>query len=186
MGDYMLRIAAAVLCASVLVACATVVRGTTERFDVQTVPAGATAKFSITPMCDGDCMRKYYPDTAARMGDRADWTMTTPDCTTPCMITPPRTSVVTVTFTKTGYESRTVEVRPRVAKGAVAIAGNAIVGGATGMLIDAASGAGLDHCPNPLIVQLVPAGSRAPVPPIGTECLLRPEDDSGARPAYQN
>jgi hypothetical protein len=175
---------AAISSALVVAGCATAVRGTTERFDVHTEPPGVTAKFIITPVCDTECLREYYPDTAARIGDRAE--ATTAECVTPCMITPARSSVITVNFTKAGYEPRTVVVRPRVGKGAVAVAGNAIIGGATGVPIDAASGASLDHCPNPLIVKLVPAGSRLPEPPIGTECLLRPEDDTGARPAYRN
>jgi hypothetical protein len=41
--------------------------------------------------------------------------------------------------------------------------GNAVVGGVVGMAVDAASGATLEHCPNPVAVTLQPA-SRPRVP----------------------
>jgi hypothetical protein len=48
------------------------------------------------------------------------------------------------------------------AGGAAGFAGNIIAGGAVGMVVDAASGAALEHKPNPIIVTMRPAGQSAP------------------------
>jgi hypothetical protein len=68
-----------------------------------------------------------------------------------------------VTFSKPGYQDLTVPLKTKVAgAGAVGVAGNVIVGGAVGLVVDTASGAALDHYPNPLKVTLVPISRPEP------------------------
>ncbi len=48
-------------------------------------------------------------------------------------------------------------VRTRIATaGAAGFAGNVLVGGVVGMAVDAATGATLEHYPNPVVLKLVP------------------------------
>ncbi|HET9615607.1 MAG TPA: hypothetical protein VFP74_00435 [Pseudolabrys sp.] len=68
-----------------------------------------------------------------------------------------------VTFSKPGYQDVTVPLKTKVAgAGAVGVAGNVIIGGAVGVVVDTASGAALDHYPNPLRVNLVPVAKPEP------------------------
>ena len=50
------------------------------------------------------------------------------------------------------------------ATGAASFAGNLLLGGVAGMAVDAASGAALEHKPNPVIVTMRPRGAGAPSP----------------------
>lgn len=90
------------------------------------------------------------------------------ECTTPCAITVSRKEDFSVTFTLAGYESQTVAVKSDLsAKGAVGMTGNVLIGGAVGIVADAASGATLDHKPNPVVVtlqRLGPPAKGAPTP----------------------
>lgn len=130
---------AAVAASVVLAGCATVTRGTTEKVDFRSEPAGALAKTDIGF-----------------------------ECTTPCSFEVSRKQDFVVTFTLPGYESVSVDVKSDVAPGgAVGIAGNVLIGGAAGIVADAASGATLDHKPNPVVVslrKLGPAGKVMPAP----------------------
>ncbi len=68
----------------------------------------------------------------------------------------------TVSISKQGFEPEQIDVKTRLAgDGAAAgLVGNAILGGVVGMAADAASGATLEHFPNPLKVVLYPVGKR--------------------------
>src|SRR5712691_9975620 len=116
-----------------LAGCATVTRGTTSQVQLQSEPPGALAH-----------------------------TTTGYSCTTPCMITVPRKDEFSVVFSKPGYREETVEVKTQVAgAGAAGFAGNILIGGIIGMGADAATGATLEHIPNPVSATLVPV-SRPP------------------------
>ena len=54
------------------------------------------------------------------------------------------------------------------ATGAAGFAGNLLLGGVVGGVVDAASGAALDHKPNPVILTLKPIAPPPP-PPRGTK-----------------
>ncbi|WP_068022615.1 hypothetical protein [Rhodoplanes sp. Z2-YC6860] len=83
----------------------------------------------------------------------------------------PRSDIVALSFAKPGYESFTMRVEPKAsAGGAAGFVGNAIIGGAAGAVVDIASGAGLDHCPNPVVVNLRRVGSRDPMPTPRADC----------------
>ncbi|WP_244445248.1 translation initiation factor 2 [Microvirga sp. BSC39] len=77
--------------------------------------------------------------------------------TTPCTLQVDRKAEFVASFSKEGYESQDVMVQTRVAgSGAAGFAGNVLVGGIVGMGVDAATGATLEHYPNPVTVSLAP------------------------------
>lgn len=120
--------AVALLAALLSTGCATITRGSTEAFVIETKPAGAEAKLS----------NGLY-------------------CTTPCSIKVKRRGDFVVTLTKKGYETVTATVTSSVdGGGAAGMAGNVILGGIVGAGVDAGTGAMHSHKPNPLVVELVP------------------------------
>lgn len=121
--------ALAIACAS-LGACATVTRGTSTNWEVASTPPGARVETSHGHTC----------------------------AATPCSIRMPRKSQFVATLTKDGYKPATVSVDNRVSTGGgVAVAGNVLVGGVIGAVVDGSSGAMLDLTPNPATVVLEPA-----------------------------
>lgn len=106
--------------------CATVTRGTTSQVQIGSEPTGA--------------------DVATSLGHR---------CTTPCTLTMDRKSEFTVTMSKPGFKPVEVPVKVQIAgAGAAGFAGNIILGGVVGMVADAATGATLEHVPNPVMATL--------------------------------
>lgn len=104
-----------------LSACATVTRGSTEDVRFTSVPSGAKVTTSLGPGCQTPCALKFS-----------------------------RRDTFTATFELDG-ETREVFVGTEVAGGGVAAtAGNIIAGGVIGIGVDFATGAGLDHTPNPV------------------------------------
>jgi hypothetical protein len=115
-----------------LASCATVTRGTTTAFVVETIPSGARVELSTGQTCDAT------PCTFARISREAEFT---------------------VTVSKDGYETTTHAVTHRTAgAGGAGMAGNVILGGLIGAAIDANSGATQDLVPNPLTVHLTAVG----------------------------
>lgn len=116
-----------------LAGCATVTRGVSSQVQIQSEPPGADVR-----------------------------TSTGFTCVTPCTMTVGRKDEFTVSFAKAGYEPEQVDVKTRIAgEGAAAgVVGNVILGGVVGMAADAASGATLEHTPNPLKVILYPVGKK--------------------------
>ncbi len=112
--------------------CASVTRGTTENISIASTPAGATAEISGLDI-----------PTA---------------CVTPCVVVAKRSADITVTINKEGYEPQIIPLTKEIpGSGAAGFAGNILAGGLIGMGVDAATGAALDHKPNPVIVTLQPA-----------------------------
>ena len=119
--------------------CASVTRGTTENISSSSTPSGATA----------DVAGLDIPTV----------------CVTPCVVQVKRSADITVTFNKEGYEPQIVPLTKEIpGSGAAGFAGNILAGGLVGMGVDAATGAALDHKPNPVIVTLQPSGPIAPPP----------------------
>ena len=107
--------------------CASISRGTTETFSIQTMPTGVAATLSNGLAC-----------------------------TTPCTLTVKRKGTFTVTLEKKGYETiMTSVVSSRDGAGTAGMAGNLLVGGIVGIGVDAATGAMNSHRPNPLVVTMV-------------------------------
>ena len=73
-----------------------------------------------------------------------------------------RNADITVTVNKEGYEPQIIPLTKEIpGTGAAGFAGNLLLGGLVGMGVDAATGAALDHKPNPVIVTLQPAAPLA-------------------------
>src|SRR5436305_9499028 len=128
------RLAALVIIAPMgLGGCASVTRGWSEQVQITSEPEGAEVRTSLSQQC-----------------------------VTPCTLTVQRKDEFSVSFAKPGYRPQTVQVGTKVAgAGAAGFAGNVLVGGIIGMGVDAASGATLEHWPNPIVAVLQPA---APAP----------------------
>jgi hypothetical protein len=78
-------------------------------------------------------------------------------CITPCTLQFNRKDEFTVLFSKTGFHSTEIAVRTQLAgSGAAGFAGNIVLGGVVGMVVDASTGATLEHVPNPVSATLVP------------------------------
>lgn len=108
-------------------ACATVTRGTTEAWTVETEPGGAAVRTTAGFACDA----------------------------TPCTFKMPRKSEFDVTITKPGYKTVNTRVTNQVSPGGAAgMAGNVLIGGIIGIGVDAVSGATLELKPNPLHIVL--------------------------------
>ncbi|KRR15275.1 translation initiation factor 2 [Bradyrhizobium lablabi] len=126
-----MRLVLAVAIAAPCVGCASVTRGTTENISISSTPAGATAEITGLDI-----------PTA---------------CVTPCVVQAKRNADITVTVNKEGYEPQTIPLTKEIpGAGAAGFAGNVLLGGLVGMGVDAATGAALDHKPNPVIVTLQP------------------------------
>lgn len=111
--------------------CATITRGTTEAFVIETEPPGADAWFS-----SGET------------------------CRTPCTLTKKRKDAFNVKIELGGFEPTEVNVVSEIARGGAAgMAGNVLFGGIIGAGIDAGSGAMKQLTPNPVVVKLIPSNS---------------------------
>jgi len=123
-----MRIIAVVAAAIAASGCATITRGTTDQVQINSSPPEAQARTS--------------------MGFT---------CITPCTLQTGRKDEFSVIITKPGYHTTEIPVRTQLAgAGAAGFAGNVILGGVVGMAADAATGATLEHFPNPVTVTLIP------------------------------
>lgn len=111
-------------------ACATIIRGTEQDFTVNAIPRDSRVELSTGEVCEA----------------------------TPCTLRRSRNEAFTVQISREGYVTETHQIRnPWSGKGATTgMVGNAILGGAIGVGIDAATGANRDLTPNPLNVRLTP------------------------------
>jgi hypothetical protein len=131
-------------------ACATVTRGTSEQFTINTTPPGAQAHTSSGFNCES----------------------------TPCAIRMPRKDSFTITVTKAGYKTVATDIKPHVAEtGGAAFVGNALIGGVIGAAVDVGSGATMDLGPNPLNITLVAVD--APAMPVSTPTAVPPPPAPG-------
>jgi len=134
-----IRVLLAAAIAAPCVGCASVTRGTTENISISSTPAGATAEITGLDI-----------PTA---------------CVTPCVVQAKRNADITVTVNKEGYEPQIIPLTKEIpGTGAAGFAGNVLLGGLVGMGVDAATGAAMDHKPNPVIVTLQPIRPVSPHP----------------------
>lgn len=118
-----------VVAAMALSGCASVVRGTTEQVVVTSDPADATIRTSLGHSC---------PQS-------------------PCNVEVSRKTAFTAYAEKDGYKPGQIYVGTKLSgEGAAGLAGNILIGGVIGVGVDAATGATLDHTPNPAHIMLVP------------------------------
>lgn len=112
-----------------LAGCATMTRGTSQEFTVESTPPGASVSTSNGFEC----------------------------AATPCTFRMPRKDGFTVRVEHEGFRSAEATVVSNMASGGAAgMAGNILVGGIIGMGVDATSGAMNDLTPNPLHITLEP------------------------------
>lgn len=118
--------------------CATMTRGTTQSFVVESSPPGASVETTNGFSC----------------------------VATPCTFKMPRKEAFTATVSMPGYVTERHAVDSRMSGGGgAAMAGNILVGGIIGAGVDASSGALNDLTPNPLIVELEREGSASTAAP---------------------
>lgn len=111
--------------------CASITRGSTELFVIETTPSNTKVTLS----------NGMY-------------------CTTPCSLKVPRRGDFVVTMERPGYETVRMTIESSIdGEGTAGMAGNVLFGGVIGAGIDAGTGAMHSHQPNPLIVTLVPIGA---------------------------
>ena len=119
-----------------LPACATVTRGTSQKYVIESTPAEAQVALS-----------------------------TGQTCVTPCKLKLKRKRGFTATFNKAGYEPLEAQVKSKFSGGgAAAGAGNILAGGIIGAVVDGSNGSMNNLTPNPLQVTLVPVGGMAAEP----------------------
>lgn len=118
-----------------LPACATITRGSSQEFTVESTPPGARVSTSNGFQCDS----------------------------TPCTFRMPRKDEFRATVSMDGYVTQDHQVSSGISGGGAAgLAGNVVFGGIIGGVVDASSGAMNDLTPNPLVVILrTPAEERA-------------------------
>lgn len=130
-----LRIFSALTVMVAVSGCGSITRGTTENVTITSSPSDASISTSIG---------KYCPRS-------------------PYTIEVNRRTEFTAYAEKDGYKKGSIEIKTKVVgAGAAGFAGNVLIGGVIGMGVDAATGAALDHYPNPAHIELVPLGKRAP------------------------
>ena len=122
-----------------LAGCGTITRGSNEDVVIDVLPANATIVTSNGRSCTGSCTLSVA-----------------------------RKEPFTVTASAPGYETQNVQVRTEVSgAGAASMAGNVLIGGVIGAGVDAATGASLDHKPNPVVIRLKRIGAPADAAPDG-------------------
>ncbi len=114
--------------------CASITRGTNEAYAVQTSPGGATV--SITHAGGYE------------------------QCTSPCSVQVKRKGMLMIEIVKDGYQDFMTTIQSAIdGAGGAGMAGNLLFGGIIGAGVDAGTGAMHSHKPNPLVVELEPAGA---------------------------
>jgi hypothetical protein len=128
LGDIMkLKMLAASAAVLALVGCGSITRGTTESVTITASPDDAKISTSTGQYCPRS----------------------------PCTIEVKRKTEFTAFAEKEGYEKGSIEIKTKVGgNGAAGLAGNVLVGGVIGIGVDAATGAALDHFPNPAHIVL--------------------------------
>jgi hypothetical protein len=115
--------------------CGSITRGTTESVTITSTPDDAKISTSTGQYCPRS----------------------------PCTINVSRRGDFTAFAEKDGYEKGSIEIKTKVAgAGAAGFAGNVLIGGVIGMGVDAATGAALDHYPNPAHIELKSLARAAP------------------------
>lgn len=144
----MLKLLVASAGALSLCACATITRGTTQVFEVRTTPIGARVETSNGLFCEA-----------------------TP-CTFPGVA---RNANFEVTVTKPGYKTVVTKITNHTSgDGGMGMAGNVILGGLIGAVVDGSNGSMQDLIPNPLELTLEPETASAPGARAGAPAGFQP------------
>lgn len=138
-----------------LPACATITRGTEQKFAIESTPPDAQVELST--------------------GEK---------CVTPCRLKLKRKKEFVATFTKPGYHQLKAEVKSKFSGGgAAAGAGNVLIGGVVGAIVDGTNGSLNDLKPNPLSVTLAPLEAVAAAEPAVEGAMAPPAAAAETAPA---
>ncbi|MEX2696854.1 translation initiation factor 2 [Rhizobium mongolense] len=133
-----LKVVVALAAVAALSSCGSIARGTSESVTITSTPDDAKISTSSGQYCPRS----------------------------PCTITVKRRDEFTAFAEKDGYQKGSIEIKTKVGGGGAAgFAGNVLIGGVIGMGVDAATGAALDHYPNPAHIDLKRSSAEAPVKP---------------------
>jgi hypothetical protein len=134
-----LNMLVALVTITALSSCGSITRGTTESVTITSTPDDAKISTSTGQYCPRS----------------------------PCTINVSRRGDFTAFAESDGYEKGSIEIKTKVAgAGAAGFAGNVLIGGVIGMGVDAATGAALDHYPNPAHIELKSMARAAPAKPL--------------------
>lgn len=129
---------AAIAAAIALSGCGTITRGTTDTVTIETKPEDASISTSLGHSCPRS----------------------------PCTVEVSRKTEFTAYAERAGYQSGSQRIGTKVSgQGAAGMAGNALIGGLIGVGVDAATGAAMDHYPNPALIVLEPVNPDNPQTP---------------------
>ena len=149
MGEFVnrnLSLCGLVAASLMLPACATITRGTSQKYNIETSPTEADVKLS-----------------------------TGQTCISPCKLNLKRKHGFIVTATKAGHEKAVVTVESKVrGGGAAGAAGNILLGGVIGVAVDATNGSMNDLTPNPLLIVLKPVAVAAVAAEVAPTTLVEP------------
>ena len=145
-------------------ACATVTRGNSTAWEVNTTPSGAKVKTSNGFYCES----------------------------TPCSLSMPRRAEFDASISKDGYKPLQIHVSHKIATaGGAGMAGNVLLGGVIGAGVDVATGAMYDLTPNPANITLekletastpiIPPGPVTPPAPVVAPATPVPPSPSGVK-----
>lgn len=127
------NIVAAIVMAGFLPSCATVIRGTEQKYAITSTPPGANVDMT-----------------------------TGISCHTPCQLKMKRKTNFFATVSKPGFESQTFEVKSSASTGGgFGFAGNALLGGVIGAGVDLSNGSTRTLIPNRIDAVLVPTAAIA-------------------------
>lgn len=140
-----------------LPACATITRGTSQKFNIESSPSEAEVSLS-----------------------------TGEQCVTPCKLKLKRKPGFTATVKKAGYQPQTLTVDSKLGGGgAVAGAGNILIGGVIGGIVDGTNGSMNNLTPNPLKVTLVPVAAEPVAAAAPAAVEVAPAPVAEAAPAIE-
>jgi hypothetical protein len=154
---FSMRFGAAVSAVLVLSACATVTRGTKQKYAITSTPTGAAVVLST--------------------GDK---------CFTPCKLKLKRKNGFTATATKAGYQPVEAKVASKFAGGGgAAAAGNVLIGGIIGAAVDGSNGSLNSLFPGKLDLTLKPIEVAAEQPSVVTtaEAPVAPAEVPASAPS---
>lgn len=129
---------AALAALSMLAGCASVTRGVSENVSITALPEDASIRTNLGHSCPRS----------------------------PCMVEVSRKAALVAYADREGYKSGSVAIPTRMAAGGAAgLAGNILIGGVIGAGVDIATGATLEHWPNPATIVLEPVDAANPETP---------------------
>lgn len=133
-----------------LSACTSVVRGTKQKYPITSTPSGATVLINSVYANGEQKGKAVKPEREQK-------------CVTPCFLKLKRGRDVAMKISKPGYQTQEILVKSKVTGSGVGTmtAGNFLLGGGIGAIIDASNGSTRSLYPDHVDAVLVPEGAPA-------------------------